>query len=411
MRGLTAFLLPFILTWAQEIAFDYSVFWVSDSLNFVECYYSLPYTSLPFKTKDDTSFSYLTLYLYLDGLLRDSLSRTLSVPKGIENFSYLSVVDGFGFFQKKGIYPLELVVFLGEREKKFRLFDTVLSFDFQKSPSLSSILFANYLGGDSLIGRFYRNGFWFTPNPARVFKRSREQNLAYAYLEVYNLTKNEPYEVNYRIKGNGGEWRIGGKIDTAHARNFVLPLSFSIRGLKEGNYTLKVSVTDRKTGGKAEREKEFTVQEEIEESLPFSLREKEEIFLLVARDEEKKNFQKLSPQDKEAYLQFYFQKVDYEEMKRRISYINEKFGKKGRKGERARIVLKYGIPDEIESHLFKENVRPHEHWYYRNLNYHFLFMYIRDVGEPVLLWSNVKEERNYPGWERFVDPEEYEELR
>jgi GWxTD domain-containing protein len=183
--------------------------------------------------------------------------------------------------------------------------------------------------------------------------------------------------------------------------------------MKEGSYTLKVSVTDLKTKKKAEREKVFWVEEEglagkIIDSLLF--RSQEEVFLIIASEKEKKNYEKLSPEGKPFYLKRYFKDVDYPEIKRRVDYIDKNFAG-NRKGERARIILKYGIPDEIESHTFKENVRAHEHWYYRDRNYHFIFMYIRDVGEPVLLWSNVKGERNYPGWERFIDPDEYEELR
>ncbi|MEO0102918.1 MAG: GWxTD domain-containing protein [candidate division WOR-3 bacterium] len=438
MKNLLIFvscLLAYLLAIGSELSFDYSVFWVKDSQNFVECYYSLPYSSLPFTLKGDTSSSSLSLYLYIDGLLRDSLSRFLSVPKGLETSPHLSIIDGFGFFQRKGVYPFELVFLLGKKEKRIALIDTIFSFDFQNSPSLSSILLATYLGADSLTGRFYRNGFWFNPNPSCLFNRSKG-NLAYAYLEVYNLTENGPYEVEYKIKGpvasrearsrqrrtprgeKEQEWSIGKKIDTARMKNFVLPLAFSIRGLKEDNYTLKVSVTDLVTGKKVVREKDFWVQEEasirfrrIDTLSVASPRDEEEVFLLIASAPERENFQRLSPEDKARYLSLYFQKVDYSEIKNRLSYIDEKFGRERRKGERARIILKYGIPDEIESHHFKENVRAHEHWYYHDRNYHFIFMTIHDIGEPILLWSNVKEERNYPGWERFIDPEEYEILR
>lgn len=407
-------LLYFILSFGSELSFDYTVFWVKDSQNFVECYYSLPYSSLPFTHKGDTSFSSLSLYLYIDGLLRDSLSRSLSVPKGLETSPYLSIIDGFGFSQKKGVYPFELVFLLGKnkKDKRFNLIDTIFSFDFQDSPSLSSILLATYLGADSLTGRFYRNGFWFNPNPSCLFNRSKG-NLAYAYLEAYNLTENGPYEIEYKIKGKEQEWSIGKKVDTARVKNFALPIAFSIRGLKEDAYALKVSVIDLTTGKKMTREKNFSVKEESSSKMidTLSLKNQEEIFLLVASAPERERFQRLSPGDKANYLRFYFRRVDYSEMKKRLSYIKEKFGWERRKGERARIILKYGIPDEIESHHFKENVRPHEHWYYHDRNYHFIFMTIHDIGEPILLWSNVKEERNYPGWERFIDPEEYEILR
>ncbi len=407
INPLSLLLLPLGLN-LFSLAIDYTSFWVKDSFNFLEFYYSLPYSSIPLAIKGDTLIGSFSLYFQIEGVISDSMRKILYAPRDIP-IKHLSVLDGFGFLLKRGKYPFKLSLSSPDGKMSLFVIDTILSPDFQNSLSLSPLVFATYLGPDSLKGRFYRNGFYFNPNPSRSFSLG----LASVYLEVYNLTKGSPYEITYSIKEREGErgWVLATKRDTARETNFVIPFSFSTAGLTKGHYTLSVSVLDLKTNQEASAAKEFSVQREEEPQTEPSAGDWEEVFFLLASEREKERYKNFSAEEKVSYLKNYFRRVNYFETKKRLNYIDEKLGKNKRNTPQAKVILKYGIPDEIESHTFKENVRPHEHWYYHNKNYHFIFMNIRDVGEPVLLWSNVPGERNYPGWERFVDPDEYEALR
>lgn len=393
---------------AFELAVDYGAFWVADTQNFIEFYYSFPYSSLRFEAKGETLISRFSRNFYVNGRLVDSASSLVRVLKGVE-MEKLVRLEGFGIFKGVGKCPYKMV--LSQDESSFSFSDTFVSFDFRERPSLSSIVFASYLGQDSLQGLFYRNGYFFTPNPRRVFGRPQAE-LVYVYLEVYNLTsESASYEVTYTIKGKDREWQLAQKKERAKFANFVLPFSFSCAGIPAGNYLLSVTVRDLISGNSAKREKDFIVEHKETPSPVTKIpAEEEEVFFLIATDVEKARYKRLSEENKAAYLAQYFKRMGAC-LRERLSYVDEKFGKKQRKSDRARVVLKYGIPPEVEVHPFKENVPYHEHWRYPDKSYHFIFMCIKGEPEPILLWSNVRGERNYPGWERYIDPEERDELR
>ena len=49
----------------------------------------------------------------------------------------------------------------------------------------------------------------------------------------------------------------------------------------------------------------------------------------------------------------------------------------GRDTDQGRIYLKYGEPDEVETHMMIEHAKPHEHWRYYQTGYHFIFVDVR----------------------------------
>ena len=74
---------------------------------------------------------------------------------------------------------------------------------------------------------------------------------------------------------------------------------------------------------------------------------------------------------------------------KRIEYCKEKFGKgdRGYKSDRARVFMKYGTPDQIESANYEQSTRPYEIWYYYNINRRFVFVDVSGFGEYVLTWT------------------------
>ncbi len=416
---------------------DYAVFWIRDTLNFVEFYYSVPYSFFAFETlrTSETLSSQFHLNLAIHSNLRETLAtpyqstKVIRILKGIP-LENLARLEGIGFYQGAGRFPFKLTIsqatktftFSAHSVRELKATDTLFSPDFRTTPAISSILFASYLGPDSLKGLFYRNGYYFTPNPSRRF--TKDDKFVYVYLEVYNLSSDtSSYEVTYTIKGESQEWILCQKREKARKRNFVLPFSFPVAGMADGKYKLSVTVEDLSLRERAKREKEFIIA-----SLPYEEISRiqtpldtvlEDAFFLIATEKEKMSYKKLPEEDKRTYLAQYFKRKEYftsgeenlSEIRERLAYVEKNFGKRRRASDRARIVMKYGIPPEIEVHSFKENVPYHEHWRYPDKNYHFIFMTIKGEQEPILLWSNVPKERNYPGWERYIDPDEYEELR
>ena len=78
-----------------------------------------------------------------------------------------------------------------------------------------------------------------------------------------------------------------------------------------------------------------------------------------------------------------------EEFWRRVEYADEHFSsglKPGYKSDRGIVYIKLGPPDEIERHPFDLEAPAYEIWYYYNLNYKFIFMDKRGVGDYELVY-------------------------
>lgn len=78
-----------------------------------------------------------------------------------------------------------------------------------------------------------------------------------------------------------------------------------------------------------------------------------------------------------------------EEFWRRVEYADEHFSsglKPGYKSDRGIVYIKLGPPDEIERHPFDLEAPAYEIWYYYNLNYKFIFMDKKGVGDYELVY-------------------------
>lgn len=117
----------------------------------------------------------------------------------------------------------------------------------------------------------------------------------------------------------------------------------------------------------------------------------------IATDEEMKRLRQAAPTDRLKAWQEFWQKKDptptTEENEamvdyfKRIEYCNEHFGKgdRGYKSDRARIYVKYGPPDQIESNPFERATQPYEIWYYYNPSLQFTFVDLYGFGEYTLV--------------------------
>jgi GWxTD domain-containing protein len=117
----------------------------------------------------------------------------------------------------------------------------------------------------------------------------------------------------------------------------------------------------------------------------------------IATEPEMKRLRQAAPNDRlKAWEEFWQKKdptptteeneamVDYF---KRIDYCNEHFSKgdRGYKSDRARIYMKYGPPDQIETNPFERSTQPYEIWYYYSPNQQFTFVDLYGFGEYTLV--------------------------
>ena len=74
----------------------------------------------------------------------------------------------------------------------------------------------------------------------------------------------------------------------------------------------------------------------------------------------------------------------------RINYAEEhfSFGDKGWRSDRAKVYVRYGSPDEIQSKPYELSTKPYEIWLYYKLNLKFVFYDRNGFGDYILLVQN-----------------------
>jgi GWxTD domain-containing protein len=329
----------------------------------------------------------------------------------------MKLLDGFGFFARAGKYLLELHIF----DKSFRLIsqDTLIVPDFSRSPSLSNLELASSVIADSSGGKFTKGNMRIIPNPDLSFGSAYQ--FLYAYYETYNLIPDTlPCELSYSILAENKlivksfPKEMKKKSGTSFGNTFAL----SIKGLKPGQYSLKLNLTDLSTRKKDSTEKSFWIVPKdtslhTDTSITKNISYEQEIRFL-ATPTELSQYNSLNAVGKKEFLKKFWQKRNLEEFTNLVKLADNKYRQAnlpGRDTDRGRILIKYGQPDEIEVHTLIEHTRSHEHWHYYAKGYHFIFIDIRGNNNFQLIYSNSDDEPKNPNWENYVDPLELEDLK
>ncbi|MFB0509153.1 MAG: GWxTD domain-containing protein [bacterium] len=168
-----------------------------------------------------------------------------------------------------------------------------------------------------------------------------------------------------------------------------LPLS-NFSELESGNYELRVrSLSEPKP---AKRKTEITIINPFYLSTKEFLEKVDEL-IYIATEEEMHRLSKAPASERLRRWQEFWQSKDptptteanevMEEYFKRIEYCKKQFGKgdRGYKSDRARIYVKYGPPDNIESNPFERSTQAYEIWYYYNSNLRFIFVDVSGFGE------------------------------
>lgn len=208
-----------------------------------------------------------------------------------------------------------------------------------------------------------------------------------------------------------------------------------IRDLKTGFYFLQVEifeeVRDKKIVIKKFKKKFYVHNSRIDLELGAFSRETD-IFneynereldyylntLVHTANSQEKNFIKVlnKYEQKKNYLYSFFEKrrkadqtvlALWKNYQLTLKYVNSKYESLSREGwetDRGRVILKYGMPSDIELKLSETNLLPHEIWYYDRLgvqtNVIFVF-FEKDMstGEFYLLHSSKYGEKSNTRWE------------
>lgn len=412
---------------AGEVDFtvDAARFSLEGGGTYLEFYYEIPSEELT--------------YVEVEGQLKASFKATMRLrsPGGKEvvdeweRVSYLpsletarsrdlSALDQYEIcLLRPGEYDFSLEIHDLNSGREGKVSRKISSIRWKDELTLSDIQFATAVKQDTTQGPFTKRGLMVTPNPTHHFGNRRM--LLYSYSEIYNL-KGEEYEVRYSIYDEKGSL-----VKTLPPRRFPTTGATSLEvgainviALPAGDYHLRVEVEDGI--GSAVSESSFKVAELLlpREKLALSEQVKEYYDLIeyVATQKELRFYRTLSDTGKKEYLIGFWKRMDptpatpeneaLDEFVRRVRYADSEYGSqfgKGRDTDRGRVFIKYGTPDEIESHPAELTYKPYESWlYYGSGGKQFIFVDLSGYGNYELIYSSEGSELTDPDWEKYVDP-------
>jgi GWxTD domain-containing protein len=433
----------------DEIPFDMDVarFRASDDWSYLEVYFSIPREKLDYRKKDDHYQS--DFRIQVEVFSKDSLAARYQrdISDQIDSLGSLRVgqyiYDQASFYLREGNYSIRGgVLDLFHKTENWTTRELIVVPFSRDSLSLSDVQLAVQIQPDTSQKKFVKNGYRIIPNPRHLY--GIELPILYYYVEIYNLSPlSDGVDSTYAVK-----------ISILDAKENSVKSLEPINGIRRGaslieirnvyigdlvsnTYQLRLDVTDGASGECVSKEIPFNVYREIDFmrkgqsdvtvspmiNTEFSVMEEEEVdeqFELcnyIATQQEKKRYNKLTLTGKREFMKQFWQirdediftpenayKRDYLE---RVAYANSNFSsyyKKGWKTDRGRILLQYGMPDEIERFPSEISGKAYQIWHYFKIQggIRFYFVDVRSYGVMRLVHSTSRNEIHDFEWQRFL---------
>ncbi len=436
-----------------NFSFDVGYFRAQEEFVLVELYYSIFRNYLKFVPDEDrwkASFTFKAVVWQNDSLLATDKWSNVTYVDSLNQITSDQKLFGLGYFAvKPGTYVLKVTLTDSnsnyERQKEQTISIEPISTD---KLTISDILLACQIKSNAEKNRFYKNGYTVIPNPDKFYGTGMPMLMFYS--EIYNLTdKSEPdtgnYSVQYRILDGDGQpvREFPAKVRKKPGESAVEVSGMNIISIHSGTYYLELDVKDLVNGESASQKKKFFIYREgdlaisdsaaqqlAEEKLRASLiriyknmsseslNEEFEAAFYLATKEEKDIFKTLDVQGKQAFLIEFWRKRDRNpetaQNEFRDNYLtlvntaNKEFSgfKKGWKTDRGRVLLLYGVPDEIERFPLSMESKAHHIWKYFSIQGGIVFIFVdkQGFGEFELVHSTARGELSDPDWERWINP-------
>ena len=436
-----------------KVDVDYATFAYDDARSLVEIYLGVEAPSLHFEAAAPEGFAAL-LPVRLD-VVRSAETEPTEPVWADSTVLRFALPDTAGMHSghyfthqiRAAITPDEYVLRLtvsdvsGRPDVQVRRPFVVDRFELDGEAALSDIALATSIAPNApQEDPFFKNGLLVHPSPNRLFGEGLPR--LYYYAEAYGAG---------RIASAQGQYVLYAYVADADRPNplpdmerrlaraarspDVLVGSFDTSALPTGSYALHMALLNDRNEGVFERSRRFFVynpevfredpavleldfetssyaamsEEEVEQGLAHAR--------LISNDTERRRMRRLPDLDaRRRFLMDFWQKRDdrpmtpFNEFKdafyRRIQYANDRYTstmEQGWQSDRGRVVVTYGLPNDIEPHLYDQATVPYEIWQYNNVPGYgqamFVFADINGFGQFELLHSSVPGERSLPNWQ------------
>ncbi|MDZ7316479.1 MAG: GWxTD domain-containing protein [candidate division KSB1 bacterium] len=448
---------------ARQIRFyfsaDYASFRAADSLVYLEFYAALDRKVLTFKRLEEEGNKFAAEFLVeaeisrQGQVLQNRIWRSRDTLDSLDTHALNMTIPIIGAFTvPPDEYQLELRLtdLFGENRRQSVKFP-IRAVSYQKGLVISDLQLAMSIERDAAAGSFTKNGFKVLPHPAAVYGIGMP--ILYCYAEIYNLAPGESeegrkYSVTYRVLDSDGKEAktFPAQVRSKPGESSVLVQNLNVVTLVSGTYQLEVKVRDHQTGAEAKAAHRFFVYrpddfaaggaafQAMEKSQGqgspgidadrYDVMKEEELDLefdwvrYIAKPEELSTWKKLNLAGKREFIKEFWAARDAtpgtpinefkEEYLARVRMANALYRgpfKDGYKGDRGRVLLLYGKPDEIERFPSSSDAREYQIWHYYSIQggVDFIFVDKRSMNDLELVHSTARGEIYDPDWMRFID--------
>lgn len=261
-------------------------------------------------------------------------------------------------------------------------------------PALSKILFAQAAGPvQSTSDQFAKGNLTVVPSVSRSYGGEDDSKLLY-YMEIYSgVDAQEKLTVQTLLRQKKGEMVYRDTLSTEIGRPIIRQLrEISIVDFEPGEYELEVELQGRRGKKLAEEKGTFQIKWTEESLLEHNWNLMVRQISLIADSKEHKALEeaKTIEERRKALKEYWSSKDPFPETPRnelkvefyrRISYANENFGYLGRAGwetDRGRVLVRYGVPDQIDDFPFSLSSYPYQEWHYYKGGRYRKFTFVDD---------------------------------
>ena len=428
---------------------DHAQFRLQQNYVYLEIYYSIARQNLSYKKAEDGYHALGKIKTYIKKGESSMLVDSLFVEDFVKARNEISPTQRFAEMSaiqiEQGDYLLKTQFTDLVSSQTIEINDSLKITSFPEDRlELSNIELANSIDLEKEKQlKFDKNGLRVVPNASKTFGTGLAQLFFYA--EAYNLETNgeaqgSSYHLNYFIFDANGKkiHEVCGKSKTKPGVSSIINGSLDVGFLPSGFYTLKIALTDDFTGQIAESQKNFYIykiedfitrkkteqyeqadqKDEFETMTEDTLNLHFQMAQYITSQEDKVIFKHLDINGKRNFLRNFWKehdpdlatpinekKIQYYHL---LDYANKNFsvGKKpGWKTDRARVLLIYGQPNEVERQPSSPGQKAYEIWYYYELEggIQFVFVDLRSIHDYELVHSTQQNEVHDDEWkERYL---------
>ncbi len=424
---------------ALEFYLDTASFRSSVGNAYQEFYYQIPLGQLSFTTRDGKLLDTLEISFSLKDDRGDSVYQNIWLTPLLaaadQQLAGRFIPEQFDLLLQPGKYQASLRIQekSSKRQGTAELGFSAIGFD-QQHFSTSSIQFASDIRHDSTDGKFVKNGLRILPNPSRIFGGALP--MLVFYYEVYNVPVNpnstDSLEFAYELLDQEGQLvrQLPAKRKQTQGSAEVEVGAMSTAALSDSLYQLHLTIKHSASQQTIEQTAFFRnvpltpptsidsrVAQIINQMTPAALNlHIRQARYIMTKDEGNLLKQLDETGKRRALIQFWQQRdLDsstpenefWQQYMGRIQLANSRYTtpyEEGWLSDRGRILIKYGVPDDIERHPVTIDSKPFEVWrYYRERGLRFIFIDESGFNRYRLIFSNVEDEVTDPNWQNLIN--------